>query len=205
MENNDNHLWKATLLKNRFGTFPDIVHELPDRTSQLNSFPRALRNPGCNRNFARMPEGSDGRTARNACCNSSTCFSREKAKGTLVLTESFAELSLTTLIAQHGHVDQLRRVTLGLVALGTRCVHALTRRVLHKLKDAQQTHSWSTTFLARSTWCLRVYVMATASCHFVRETGVVNAMFRAMARRPCSTGGKKRWKTQPACTLPGCA
>ena len=50
---------RSNTQEKRVGTFPDIVHELADRTSQVNNFPRAFRNPGCNRCFARMAEGSE--------------------------------------------------------------------------------------------------------------------------------------------------
>ena len=62
-ENNDQPPVESNTQEKRVGTFPDTVHDIADRTFQLNIFPRAFRNPGCNRCFARTAEGSDGRIA----------------------------------------------------------------------------------------------------------------------------------------------
>ena len=80
--------------KERFGTFPHVVHEPPDRTSQLDDFTRTFRNPGCNRYFARTVEGAGGRIAI-CVLQVVNLFFQGSVRGTLVFTESCGSLFYT--------------------------------------------------------------------------------------------------------------
>ena len=65
-----------TAHKERFWTFPLVVHEPPDRSSQLNNLSRAFRNPGATGTLRGRPKVRMAES-RNSCCKSSNCFSRE--------------------------------------------------------------------------------------------------------------------------------